>query len=120
MALSNVSSMQGSFDMDFKSDEDIDLHDFSNNEQDMKEKHMRLLQDSMRMSKMNEKRALKLKNLESQNTSLQAKLEDSQAKVRQVEDQRSALSNYLIDAGKENKLLKDHILKATVDMDKLQ
>ena len=43
MVLSNPSFMQGSFDRDSKSDEDIDLQDFSNNEQDKKAEYMRLL-----------------------------------------------------------------------------
>lgn len=56
MALSNVSSVQES-----KSDEELDLNDFSDQEQDVKEDYKRLLQESFRMAKTSEKRALKLK-----------------------------------------------------------
>lgn len=49
MTLSNVSSVQGSSDKDSKSEEDIDLHEFSNQEHDMEAEYKRLLQDLVRM-----------------------------------------------------------------------
>ena len=53
------------------------------------------------MSKINKKRALKIKAMDEKNTSLQAALIDSQSKVQQLEDQRAMLSNKLIIAGQE-------------------
>ena len=57
------------------------------------------------MSKISEKRALKLKAMEEKNTSLQAVLTDSQSKVRRVEDQRTIFSNKLIIACLDDRLL---------------
>ena len=51
------------------------------------------------MSKISKKRALKLKEMETQNSSLTAQLEESQAKVSQLEDQHIILSKNLIAAG---------------------
>ena len=72
------------------------------------------------MSKINEKRALKLKAMESQNSSLKAQLEDSQATVTQLEDQCNILSNNLIDVGKENALLREQVEKASKDLEALK
>lgn len=66
MGRSNVFSMQGLSDKESNSDEDLDLHDFSDNKQDLEAEHRRVLQDSILMSKINEKRALKLTTMESQ------------------------------------------------------
>ena len=54
------------------------------------------------MLKISEKRALKIKAMDENNSSLQAALTDSQSKVRRLEDQRAILSNKLIIAGQEN------------------
>ena len=63
---------------------------------------------------ISEKRALKLKAMESQNSSPTAQLEDSRAKVSQLEDQ-CFLCNNLIDAGKKNALLTDQVKKSAKD-----
>ena len=73
------------------------------------------------MSKINEKRALKLKAMESHNSSLTAQLEDSHTKVSQLEDQRSILFNNLSDTGKKNALLiNDQVEKVAKDLDALR
>lgn len=107
MAVSNASSVQGSFDKESKLDEDINHDDFSDQEQDVEQDCRRLPQESVRMFKISEKRALKLKAMESNNASLQTTLEDSKFKVKQLEEQRLNFSNNLIAARKENELLKE-------------
>ena len=87
MALSNTSSVQES-----KSEDDIDINKISDEEQ-ANEDYQKLFQESVKMSKTSEKRALKLKAMEEKNTSLQAALTNSQSKVRQLEDQHVILSN---------------------------
>ena len=72
------------------------------------------------MLKISKKRALKLKEMESQNSSLTAQLEESHAKVSQLEYQHIILSNNLIDAGKESELLKQQELKEKSDMNNLK
>lgn len=54
------------------------------------------------MSKISEKRAVKINAMGEKNTSLQAALTDSQSKVRQLEEQHAMLSNKLIIASQEN------------------
>ena len=70
MAMSNVLFVQES-----KSDEELDLTDFSYPEQDVEEDYKRLFKESVRMSKISEKGTLKLKAMEANNTSLQTTLE---------------------------------------------
>ena len=101
MALSNASSVQES-----KFEDDLDINEFFFYEEQADEDYQELLQESVRMSKISEKRALKLKAMESKNVSLQDTLEDSRSKVKQFEEQRMILSNNLIAARKENELLK--------------
>ena len=81
MTLPTVSSMQGSSDREPKFDENSDSHNFSDDDKDWKTTYKKLLQDSLRMSKINKKRALKMKEMESQNSPLTAQLEESHAKV---------------------------------------
>lgn len=107
IAMSNVSYVKGSFDEDSKSDEDKDLNDFSDQEQDIEEDYRRLLQESVTMSKISEKIALKLKAIESKNTYLQVTLEDPKSKVKELKEQRMILSNNPIAAGKKNEMLKE-------------
>lgn len=106
MALSIVSSMQGSSDRESKSDDNSDSDNFSDDDKNWETAYKKLLQDSIRMSKISKKRALKLKEMESQNSSLTAQLEELHAKVSQLEDQNIISSNNLIAAGKESELLK--------------
>lgn len=75
MALFNASSMQES-----KSEDDLDINEISNEEQ-ADEDYQKLLQESIRISKISEKRALKIKAMEEKNTSLQVALTDSRSKV---------------------------------------
>lgn len=119
MAITNASSVQGSSDQDSKSGEELDIHDSSDDEQDLEIQYKRLLQDSIRMVKFNAKRALKLKAMGSLNVSLQATLEESQSKVKQLEDQYVILSNNMIFAGEETKQLEDQTQKAKTELDKL-
>ena len=72
------------------------------------------------MSKINEKRALKLNAMESKNASLQATLEGSKSKVKKLEEQRVILSNNLIVEGKENKLLKEEARRTKTELDNLR
>ena len=72
------------------------------------------------MSKICKKRAIKLKEMESQNSSLTAQLEELHAKVSQLEDHDIILSNNLIVAGKESELLKQQELKAKSEMNNLK
>ena len=51
----NVSSLWGSSDNDSKLGEDFDQHDFFDNEQDLEFEYWRVLQNSICMSKINEK-----------------------------------------------------------------
>ena len=44
MTVSNASSVHGSSDKEFRSDEDMDNDDFSDQEQDIEEDYRRLLQ----------------------------------------------------------------------------
>ena len=68
------------------------------------------------MSKIREKRALKLKAMEEKNTSLQAALTYSQSNVRQLEDQCTILSNKLIIAGQENDCLQQQSQKFEAEL----
>ena len=120
MVLSIVSSMQGSSDRESKSYDYSDSDNFSDDDEDWETAYKKLLQDSIRMSKISKKRALKLKEMETQNSSLTAQLEESQAKVSQLEDQHIILSNNLIAAGKESELLKQQELKAKSKMNNLK
>eukprot|EP00268_Persea_americana_P034952 TRINITY_DN3454_c0_g1_i2.p1 TRINITY_DN3454_c0_g1~~TRINITY_DN3454_c0_g1_i2.p1 ORF type:complete len:227 (-),score=57.35 TRINITY_DN3454_c0_g1_i2:922-1602(-) len=120
MALSTVSSLQGSSDRESKSNDNSDFDNFSDDDKDWETAYKKLLQDSIRMSKISKKRALKLKDMESQNSFLTAQLEESQAKVSQLEDQHIILSNNLIVAGKESELLKQQELKVTSEMNNLK
>ena len=88
MELSNTSSVQES-----KSEDDLDINESSNGEQDGDEDYQKLFQESVRMSKISKKRALKLKAMEEKNALLQATLTNSQYKVEQLEDQCTILSN---------------------------
>lgn len=72
------------------------------------------------MSKICKKRAIKLKEMESQNSSLTAQLEELHAKVSQLEDHHIILSNNLIVAGKESELLKQQELKAESEINNLK
>ena len=58
--------------------------------------------------------------MEFQNSSLTAQLEESHGKVSQLEDQHIILSNNLIAAGRERKLLKQQGLKAKFEMSNLK
>lgn len=60
MALSTVYSMQGSSDKESEFDGTLDSDDFSNDDKDWKTAYKKLLQDSILMSKINKKRALKM------------------------------------------------------------
>ena len=73
--------MQGSSDKESKSNDNSDSDNLSDDDTDWETTYKKLLQDSIRMSKINKKRALKLQEMESQNSSLIAQLEESQAKV---------------------------------------
>ena len=57
-----------------------------------------------------------MKKMGSKNSSLTAQLEESHAKVSQLEDQHKILSNNLIAAGKETELLKQQELKVEYEM----
>lgn len=70
------------------------------------------------MEKINAKRAIKA--MESQNVFLQATLEKSQSKVKQLKDQYVILSNNLIVADEETEQLKDQTQKAKTELDKLR
>ena len=61
MALSTVSSLQGSSDRESKSDENLDFDNFSDDDKDWETAYKKLLQGSIRMSKISKKRVLKLK-----------------------------------------------------------
>ena len=80
----------------------MDIKEFSDGEHDGDEDYQKLFQESIRMSKIREKRSLRLKAMEGKNISLQATLIDSQSKVKQLEEQCTILSNKLIIAGQEN------------------
>lgn len=115
MALLNISSVQES-----KSEDDLDINQISDEEQEGDEAYQKLLLESMRMSKISEKRALKLKAMEEKNSLLQTSLTDSQSKVRQLEDQRAILSDKLILAGQENNCLQQKYQKSETELIKLQ
>ena len=68
------------------------------------------------MSKVSEKRALKLNAMEEKNTLLQATLIESQSKVSQLEDQRTILFNKLIIVGQENDRLKHQSQKVESEL----
>ena len=61
MALSTVSSMQGSSDKESKSDDNSDSDNLSDDDKDWETAYKKLLQGSIRMSKISKKRVLKLK-----------------------------------------------------------
>eukprot|EP00268_Persea_americana_P034956 TRINITY_DN3454_c0_g3_i4.p3 TRINITY_DN3454_c0_g3~~TRINITY_DN3454_c0_g3_i4.p3 ORF type:complete len:148 (-),score=33.84 TRINITY_DN3454_c0_g3_i4:2168-2611(-) len=115
MAVSNTSSMQGS-----KSDEDFEIYEFSDAKQDADEDYQKLFLESVRMSKISEKRSLKLKAMEEKNASLQVTLIASQSKVSVLENQSTIVSNKLLDVGKENECLKLQLQKFESDLVKLQ
>ena len=71
----------------------MDINEFSDGEHDGDEDYQKLFQESVRMSKISKKRALKLKAMEEKNALLQATLTNSQYKVEQLEDQCTILSN---------------------------
>ena len=71
MALSNTSSVQ-----EYKSENDLDINEISDEEQ-ADEDYKKLLQESVKMLNISEKRALKIKAMEEKNTSLQAALTNS-------------------------------------------
>ena len=64
MAFSIVSSMQGSSDRESKSDDNSDSDNFSDDDKDQETAYKKLLQDSICMSNISKKRALKLKEME--------------------------------------------------------
>lgn len=81
MTRTNSSSVQGSSDKDSKSNEDVNLHEFSNDEHDLELMYRKLLKDSMRLSRINDKLSHKLKTMESRNSSISSELEDARARV---------------------------------------
>ena len=70
------------FYRDSKSDEDLNLYEFSDDEQDLEAVYRKLLKDSMCLSRISDRMALKLKAMEYQNSSLTSELDDARAKVR--------------------------------------
>lgn len=72
-----------------KSNEDLNLHEFSNDEQDLEVVYRKLPKDSMCLSRINDRMALKLKAMEYQNSSLTSELDDAHAKVRRLESQNA-------------------------------
>ena len=61
MALSTISSMQGSSDRESKSNDNSDSDNFSDDDKDWETAYKKLLQGSIRMSKISKKRVLKMK-----------------------------------------------------------
>lgn len=112
--------MQGSSDNDSKSDEDLDLQEFSDDEQYLKTEYRKLLKDSMRLSWINEKMSHKLKAMEAKNSSLTSEPEDAWAKVSQLESQCAIWINNLMDVGKKNELLIAQNEKSEKDMEALR
>lgn len=94
--------MQGSSNRDSKSNKDLNLHVFSDDEQDLEAVYRKLLKDSMLLSHINNKMSYKLKITESQNSSLTSKLGDARVKVSQLESRRTIFSDNLIDARSKN------------------
>ena len=91
MAISNTSFVQGS-----KSDEDLEINEFSYEEQDADEDYQKLFLEYVRMSKISEKRTLKLKAMKEKNASLQVTLIASQSTVSMLENQSTIFSNKLL------------------------
>lgn len=81
---SNISSMQGSSDKDSKSDEDLDLHEFSDHKRDLEAQYRKLLKYFICLSQINNRMSHKLKAMETHNSSLSYELEDAHAKVSQL------------------------------------
>ena len=75
---------------------------FSDDEQDLEVVCRKLLKNSMRLFRINDKLSYKLKITESQNSSMTSELGDARAKVSQLESRRTILSDNLIDVGKKN------------------
>ena len=61
-----------------------------------------------------------MKEMESQNSSLTAQLEESHTKIDQLEDQHMILTNNMITVGKEIELLKQQELKAKSEIGNLE
>lgn len=100
----NSSFVQGSSDRGSKSDEESNLHDFSDNEQDIEVAYIKLLNDSIHLSHINDKISHKLKASESHCSIVSSDLDDARVKVSQLESQRAILSENLITAEKEKEL----------------
>ena len=75
--------------------------DLSDEEQDVEVAYKKLLKDSLRLSRINDKLSHKLKVSESQNLTFSSELDDAPAKVSQLESQRAILNDTIIAAGKE-------------------
>lgn len=117
---SEISSMQGSSDRDSKLDEDLSLNGFSDEEQDMEASYMKLLKDLIQLTKINDRMALKLKAIESQNSSLKVELDDTRAKMSQLETQHLILSKQLLDAGVNTDLLTKQAENAEKELEVMQ
>lgn len=89
----DIFSEQGSSDRDSKSDEDLSLNGFADEEHDLEVSYMKLLKDSIRLIMTNDRMTLKLKSMESQNSSLKVELDHTRAKVSQLETHHSILLN---------------------------
>lgn len=111
--------MQGLSDRDSKSNKELNLHVFSDDEQDLEAMYRKLLKDSMHLSRINDKLSYKLKITESQNSSLSSKLGDARVKVSRLESQRTILSDNLIDAGRKNEQLTTQSEKAAKELETL-
>ena len=114
MALSNTSSVQES-----KSEDDLDINEISDEKQ-ADEDYQRLLQESVRMSKTSEKRAVKIKAMEEKNITMQSALTDCQSKVKQLEEQRAILFDKSITASQENERLLQQSQKIEAELVKLR
>lgn len=119
MTRTSSSSVQGSSNRDSKSNKDLNLHVFSDDEQDLEAVYRKLLKDSMLLSHINNKMSYKLKITESQNSSLTSKLGDARVKVSQLESRRTIFSDNLIDARSKNEQLTAQSEKAAKELETL-
>lgn len=89
-----------SFDKDPKSDDEINLLESSDDDQDLETKYEKILKDSMKLAKINDKKSVKLKGLKHENSTLSNELNETKRKVSQLELKCSKLTERSNDVGK--------------------
>lgn len=120
MSSTNLSFEQGSSDKDTKSDDESKCEDLSDEDQDIEVAYKKLLKDSLRLSRINDRLSHKLKVSESQSLTFSSELDDARVKVSQLESQRAILSDSIIDAVKEKELITAQLEEGRKELFSLQ